>query len=337
ASDEVIAERAERDARELQAVARQAMRDRGALSSFVEESQHIVDTLDYGGDLSALKRGLHTLKGNAAIFGLQSVSEVCHQAEDELALEAENAEHAVGLVKATWSDARARIDAVFGDGGSYVELEESEYQRFLQRLTARRETADIVQEVRQWRHAPTRGVMERLASQVTRVADRTGKVVDVTIDTSEGRIPRDDLMPFFSTLVHVVRNAVDHGIEAEHERVTAGKRERGRVHLIAIESPEEFRVEIQDDGRGIDWDRVRTKAESLGVPHQTRSDLEKALFSDGFSTKDEVTDLSGRGVGLGAVRAELEARGGFLSVETALGRGTRFIFRFPLAQALAAE
>ncbi|MEZ4229117.1 MAG: CHASE4 domain-containing protein [Polyangiaceae bacterium] len=338
ATDEVAAERAERDARELQAVARQAMRDRSALTSFLEESQTIIDSLDSESDIALVKRGLHTLKGNSGIFGLQSVSETCHQAEDEIAMDEENAPHAIASVKAAWQDAKQRIDSVFGgEGTSYVELEEGEYQRFLQRLIGRREAADIVREVRQWRHAPTQAVMDRLGAQVARVADRVGKSVDVVVEASEGRIPRDDLTPFFSSLVHVVRNAVDHGIEDALERVDAGKREQGRVRLIAVETPEEFRVEIQDDGRGIDWERVRLKAEAMGAAHQTRADLERALFSDGFSTKDEVTDLSGRGVGLGAVRAELEARGGLLSVESAPGRGTRFIFRFPLVQALAAE
>ena len=91
-------------------------------------------------------------------------------------------------------------------------------------------------------------------------------------------------------------------------------------------------MSIEDDGRGIDWDRVRAKAKACGLPHATEADLEAALFSDGMSTRDDVTAFSGRGVGLGAVRSACEERGGHIRVWSRLGHGTRFDFVFPVDQ-----
>ena len=129
-----------------------------------------------------------------------------------------------------------------------------------------------------------------------------------------------------------MRNAVDHGIESEDERLSRGKPAGGTLWLSTRQDGDNFVVQVRDDGRGIDWNRVRAKAEDQGLRVETRADLEAALFFEGFTTNEEVTAYSGRGVGLSAVKAATEARGGRLSVSSELGQGTTFEFRFPLSQ-----
>jgi two-component system, chemotaxis family, sensor kinase CheA len=134
---------------------------------------------------------------------------------------------------------------------------------------------------------------------------------------------------FWSAFVHAVRNAVDHGLESAEEREQSGKQGSGRLDLRTYLEDEQFVIAISDDGRGIDWGRVADRARTLGLPHATQADLVDALFVEGLSTSLEVTEYSGRGVGLGAVRAACEERGGRVDVRSEPGQGTTFLFRFP--------
>jgi len=139
--------------------------------------------------------------------------------------------------------------------------------------------------------------------------------------------------PFWSALVHAVRNAVDHGIEPPELRVGAGKPRRPRLAFEATRLRGRLAISISDDGRGVDWAAVRDKAKRLGLAHETPGDLERALFADGFSTAASATQTSGRGVGMAALRAAAAALGGTLELEGQLGAGTTLRFLFPEADA----
>lgn len=332
ATTEVVAERAQRDTRELQAIAGHYLRDRAAFSAFVEECEQLVAELGEDGSLEERRRALHTLKGNTAIYGLEAIAELIHQGEDRIDADAAVAPEVAGEVAAAWHEARARIERVFntGDDGK-IQLEPLEYERFLRDLTSKASTADLVAEVRSWRNVRTRDILGRLALQVERAAQKTGKTVEVEIVDPGLRVPREDLGPFFGALVHVVRNAVDHGIEEVNERRASAKPERGRIKLIAERTAQRFAIEVSDDGRGINWDRVRRAAAKRGVAVQTETQLVHALFADGVTTKDEVTPLSGRGVGLAAVLETLKRAGGEVHVRTQHGSGTTFRFEVPLS------
>lgn len=330
ATAEVAAERAAREARELQTVAGHLLRDREGFVSFLDEADELARVLAPDAPLADTKRRLHTLKGNAGIFGLESVAEAAHAAEEVLAEEPTAVAQAIGLVAVAWREARGRIAAVLGDArGRRVALEDHEYERFLSDVTRRGVDDDLVAVVRSWRGALTRPLLERLGQQIQRVGERLGKVVDVEVADPGVRTARDDMGAFFSSLVHVVRNAIDHGIETPEERALAGKPERGRIALSVGRDGGALELVVEDDGRGIDWDAVRTKAERLAIPSVTPRDLEEAIFADGLSTRTEVTDLSGRGVGLGAVRQACRALGGELRVSSTRGAGTRFVFTLP--------
>jgi two-component system chemotaxis sensor kinase CheA len=103
------------------------------------------------------------------------------------------------------------------------------------------------------------------------------------------------------------------------------------IELATAVQGSSFIVSISDDGRGIDWHRIAERAKSKGIPHNTPEDLTEAVFTDGISTAAYVSDLSGRGIGMAAVRAECHARGGKVQLHTTEGSGTRLVFSFPIA------
>jgi len=143
------------------------------------------------------------------------------------------------------------------------------------------------------------------------------------------RFDRRRWAPFWAAFVHMLRNAVDHGIESSEERVAAGKPPAGRLALRARQTTDDLVIEISDDGRGIDWEGVRDKAEALGLRTQNEADLVQALLRGGVSTKLTPTEISGRGAGVSACAQACEALGGEMSLESVRGKGATFHFRFP--------
>jgi chemotaxis protein histidine kinase CheA len=129
-------------------------------------------------------------------------------------------------------------------------------------------------------------------------------------------------------LTHVIRNAVDHGIEATDERSAAGKPSAGQLAIRASQAGSELLLEVSDDGRGVDWARVAVRARSLGLPADSAEDLQKALFADGLSTREAATDISGRGIGMAAILQATAALGGEIALRSQAGRGTTVQFRF---------
>jgi two-component system, chemotaxis family, sensor kinase CheA len=129
--------------------------------------------------------------------------------------------------------------------------------------------------------------------------------------------------------VHAVRNAVDHGIDGPRARVLAGKPERATLSFAASRSHGSLILSFSDDGGGIDWDLVRARARARGMPATSPSDLQEALLTDGFSTRREVTDTAGRGIGMAALRAAVTSLGGTLEIESRPGEGTTLRCRFP--------
>ena len=136
---------------------------------------------------------------------------------------------------------------------------------------------------------------------------------------------------FWADLVHVVRNAVDHGLESPVERKGSGKAERPKLRLVSAVVDRKLVVEIEDFGRGLDWQALKTAAQKLGLPSATEKDLIEAMFAAELSTTAEVTTISGRGVGLSAVRQQVNNLNGQITVVSKTGQGTcfRFIFALP--------
>jgi two-component system, chemotaxis family, sensor kinase CheA len=169
---------------------------------------------------------------------------------------------------------------------------------------------------------------------VEQIAQRLDKSLYPMIILDESAlVAGEEFRGFAKSLIHVIRNSVDHGIESPEERVLAGKDENGTIALYISDSEDSVIIEVADDGRGIDYKKLKSKAIENGFKTASELDNEEALtdllFEDYFSTKEEITDISGRGVGLATVRAELLKMGGVYHVSSEVGIGTRFLFFVP--------
>jgi two-component system chemotaxis sensor kinase CheA len=138
--------------------------------------------------------------------------------------------------------------------------------------------------------------------------------------------------------MHIIRNAIDHGIESPEQRRAQGKEERGTLRLSSYQKGNHVVIEVEDDGGGIDLEKIKQKALAKGLVHDvsTLSDREtlELIFLPGFSTADQITDVSGRGVGMDVVRNNIAAVSGMVDIETKLGKGSRFTIVLPITLAI---
>ena len=183
------------------------------------------------------------------------------------------------------------------------------------------------------RLVPVGDVFERLRFAVRDLARESGKDVVVDVEGAETEVDRLVVDRMMEPLLHLVRNAVSHGIETSAERQAAGKPRRGRVALRASASGDRIRIEVEDDGAGVDRDAVRARARTAGLDDGGALDdarLLDLLCAAGFSTRAEADRASGRGVGMDVVRSTVRALNGELSLATEPGRGSRFTVDLPL-------
>jgi len=327
-------ERAEQAQREMMSIFHHTLSDRLALEEFFDEASMLVGAIlaSSGTDHGLITRHVHTLKGNCGLFGIESIATFCHDLEDRM----KESPEPVGykekeVLRSLWTkvlDVRSQL----AHEDSFIELDREEYDNFLEELRRRTDHLTLATTAASWRFEPASKRIALLGDQVQRLATRLGRAkVMVSSDATMLRLPPRKWGPFWAGFAHVVRNAVDHGIETTEERLRAGKPEQATVTLAVAREGQHAVVTIRDDGRGIDWERIATVAQERGLPHENRADLEEALFTDGISSRMEVTDVSGRGVGLGAVRALVRQLGGRIELESQLGQGTTFRFIMPQA------
>ncbi len=188
------------------------------------------------------------------------------------------------------------------------------------------------------RMVPLKSTFQKLTRLVRDVALKAGKVVELVTDGEETELDRNMVDAIADPLVHMVRNAVDHGLEAPADRERLGKPRAGRVHLAAFQQGGSVIVELRDDGRGLNRDRILAKAIERGLvaANQSLTDAEIAalIFAPGFSTAAQLTDISGRGVGMDVVRRNIESIRGRIDIQSVFGQGTTFQIRLPLTLAV---
>ncbi len=176
--------------------------------------------------------------------------------------------------------------------------------------------------------------LARYAPSTTALAQELGKQVEVTFDLVSAEVTTEVLAAIDVAALHLVRNAVDHGIEAPAARVAAGKPAAGKVHLRSSVRDRVLELVVEDDGAGIDFERVRARAIDLGLvadgAQPDRDRLIELMCHPGFSTRTETSDVSGRGVGLDAVRAAATELGGSLTARAETGRGTAWTMTIPV-------
>ncbi|MBF0303238.1 MAG: chemotaxis protein CheW, partial [Desulfamplus sp.] len=183
------------------------------------------------------------------------------------------------------------------------------------------------------RSVPAQALLQKAPRIIRTVADDAGKVVDVTIEGENIRIDKSYVELLDAPLTHIVRNAVDHGIEPPSERISAGKSEKGSVKITVQENRENIELIVSEDGRGLNLPAIAAKAAEMGlIARGQKLDENKIidmLFMSGVSTAKEVTDVSGRGVGMDVVKKNIDSAGGFINVETREGHGTTFKITLP--------
>jgi two-component system chemotaxis sensor kinase CheA len=188
------------------------------------------------------------------------------------------------------------------------------------------------------RMVPVDELFSRFPRVVRDLADRSGKEIELRIIGQDTRLDRTIVERLSDPMIHLIRNGVDHALEPPEERIAKGKPRKGRITLTAGHEGDRVAIRVEDDGRGLDRERIVAKGIALGlVPIGTSPDdprVDSLIFEPGFSTRDKVSELSGRGVGLDVVRDAVRALRGSLAVESSPGRGTAFIFRLPLTLAL---
>ncbi|OQX80773.1 MAG: hypothetical protein B6D56_04095 [Candidatus Omnitrophica bacterium 4484_70.1] len=183
-------------------------------------------------------------------------------------------------------------------------------------------------------------ILDHFPRIVRDLSRKENKEVDLEIEGREIELDRVVLDEISDPLIHLVRNAIDHGIELPQERIKIGKPPRGKISIKVIRERGHVVIEVSDDGRGIDFSKVAKIAVERGIISSQDIDsldshqILDILTSPGFSTSEKVTEVSGRGVGLDVVRNKLDALGGKLDLETQLGKGTKFILTLPLTLAI---
>jgi two-component system chemotaxis sensor kinase CheA len=269
-------------------------------------------------------RDVHTLKGNASLFGASTVANRCHALESravEQGLTSLTGEERAELGH-IWSSFATRVARLVMTRNDVLEVPASEIAQLRDDLLHHVDYLALDARVSGWVLEPVRAPLERLGAQGQALAVRLGKPAPrVVIDDADLRVHPDTWNPVWAVCVHLVRNSVDHGLETNREgtlRFSARRDEAGRCV-----------IELSDDGRGIDWHRVAQQARARGLPCEARADLVRALVSEGFTTATEVTDVSGRGLGLAAVVSLCTQLGGQLEVDSSPGQGTTFRLNLP--------
>lgn len=328
---ELAAEDADAVQRDLLRIVERTMKDRESVTEFLRDADDLVARITRGSPPDVL-HDLHTLKGNAGVFGVSTVATACHDLETVLSTqerpptETERAE-----LGARWSRIRESMLALLGDADDRLLVTHDDYVAVLRAVASGTSPALTTEAMLAWRRTPVARAFERLGDHAEALAQRLGKRISVTSHGGAIRVDGETWGDFFAALVHAVRNAVDHGIEAPHERRALGKPAGGTVELGASLEGDAFVVWLSDDGRGIDWAAIARELSLRGLPATSPSELEVGLYCDGLSTREDVTAVSGRGIGMSALRRATAALGGRIEITSETTRGTTLRCVFPRA------
>ncbi len=213
------------------------------------------------------------------------------------------------------------------------QIKNDSFGQSLNRL--RKIVLDLQEVVLSTRMIPISPVFQRMSRLVRDLQKKTSKKISLHIEGDETQIDKSVVDLIADPIIHIIRNSVDHGIESTEERRLSGKSESGNIYLSARQSVNEVWILIRDDGRGLDRDRIVSKAKENGLfsgdPNSlTDKEVFLMIFAPGLSTAKEITSISGRGVGMDIVRQNIEKLSGKIEIQSKKGQGTTFILRIPL-------
>ena len=189
------------------------------------------------------------------------------------------------------------------------------------------------------RMVPVENIANRLERTVRSVSNKLGKKVDLVIKGESTELDKTVLEEITDPLLHLIRNGLDHGIETPQQRQSAGKAARAKITIEALNQGTQVTLRVSDDGRGINLEKVRSKALERGMIEEgqslTKEELHSMIFMPGFSTADSLTDVSGRGVGMDVVREAVQRLKGTISLDSAAGEGSTFTIHLPMTLAVS--
>ncbi len=321
------------------------LKQKQAFVDFVKESKLQLNesrVLLQANDQVEIRRNIHTLKGNAASWGLGDLMLLVHAAEDRPEVTLADLDAAEELLR-DFVDRNYHVIGLVYDGLEETTYHISEQQiRKLDSIITK--IGDHVKEsktLQQWSKTLQQKAAEDMLGPidefVKRLAYRLGKEVEFCFDGRQTMMDVPTMKGVLQTVIHLLRNAVDHGIEDPQER--QGKDRVGRIHLQVGTNDEEFWVEVSDDGRGIDADLIGQIAHERGLIDaaqlETMNPEQKLqlIFLDGLSSARETTEISGRGVGMSAVQMEVHRAFGHISIVSQPGQGTSFRIHVPQTEA----
>ncbi|HET9957884.1 MAG TPA: HAMP domain-containing protein [Polyangiaceae bacterium] len=323
----------EQEERDTMAVTSRLLSDRQGFVEFFKENSALSQRIFANQtDEVALKRDLHTFKGNTALYGMTGIARICHDLESCLE-SVSPAELDCAPLERAWTHIHTKVEQMLGSRvEGRVEVAEREYLGVLSAVQRRVDYSTVEKMLAVWRLEPISERLNRVAEHLAASVVRAGKgTASVRVDAPQLYLDRDELAEFWGVFSHVIRNAAVHGTEAEADRRELGKSKAAEFALSAGLERGSFFIELRDFGPGIDWERVRKRAAEQGFPHTTAEDLERALFTDGLSTADATTEAAGRGVGLSAVRDVCQRKRCKISIASSRGRGASFRFDFDAA------
>ena len=229
-----------------------------------------------------------------------------------------------GLVSISSNDSETKNEAGFNEQIEYLESV----------------TTNLHESVMKVRMVPIESVVNRFPRMIRDLSKKLGKKMELHMTGEETELDRTVIDEIGDPLQHLLRNSADHGLESNEERIALGKPEVGNIYLDAYQDGNNVNIEVRDDGAGINVDKVRNKAIEKGTitPEQAENMTDKEiidlLFRPSFSTAEQITDVSGRGVGLDVVKTKIEGLGGNIECKSVIGEGSSFIIRLPLTLAI---
>lgn len=328
-------EASQRAQREALAIFRRLLDDRAGFASFLVEGGRLlrgIERSEHGRE--ALLRDLHTLKGITSVYDIESVASACHALEDRLAEDdaAHLAPDVVAPLVSAWSNLLHLVTELGGGSHESIDLSREEHDALLAAIRRGASHAELERRVAALAHEPARTSLVRAARHARAIARRLGKGdvhVVTTVSPPDLRLADETWGPVWLAVPHLLRNALDHGIERADARTAAGKDACGQLRLAIADDGRCTTLVVADDGAGIDWAKLRDAAGRRGLPTNTHEDLVRALFEDRVSSCDSVSESSGRGVGTSAVRDAVVTAGGRIHVTSVRGRGTTFTIEIP--------
>jgi len=199
-------------------------------------------------------------------------------------------------------------------------------------------TGELQKTAMSMRMVPVGGLFQKMNRLVRDLARKSGKRAEMEVIGAETELDRNVVEELADPLMHMVRNAADHGLESPEERLASGKDATGRVRLRASHQAGHIVIEISDDGRGLNREKILEKAKRMGLIEDgsslSESEIFNLIFHPGFSTAEKVTDVSGRGVGMDVVRKQIQKLRGRVDIESVPGQGSTFFLRLPLTLAM---